>query len=182
MLRKVLTITLLFATLAMFGQQAYVKSYTITVAGTSNIHDWESQVSSCTGSCQMILDENQKVSINQLQVKIPVENIISDHDLMDTKTWACFESDKYPYITFRAKHVRFDAGIAYFSGTLKMHGVTKQVTFPCKYTFHDGVIVFKGSYAIDMVDYQMDPPSLMMGAISVGPIVTVHFNVEYKIS
>ena len=173
---------MLFAAVAMFSQQASVQSYTITVAGTSNIHDWESQVSSCTGSCHIAVGENQELKISELQVKIPVENIISDHDLMDTKTWECFESSRYPYITFKAKRVRFDAGIAYFTGILKMHGVTKQVTFPSKYTFHNGVITFTGSYTIDMEDYQMEPPSLMLGAISVGPSVTVKFNVVYKIS
>jgi polyisoprenoid-binding protein YceI len=72
------------------------------------------------------------------------------------------------------------AGPNYFltaKGRLTISNVTKDVVLTATGVMNaDKSITYSGTYQLKMTDYNVDPPSLMMGAIKTGDLVTVKFN------
>jgi hypothetical protein len=46
----------------------------------------------------------------------------------------------------------------------------------------DKSITYKGTYKLKMTDYKIDPPSIMLGAITTGNEVTIKFELLLKAS
>jgi len=103
------------------------QSSTMTIAGTTNVHNFQSKVTQITGD---LVISGKKVQ--SLKVDIPVKSIKSNEKLMDSKTYEAFNAEKNPTITFQLidavvqKATAEDIDVA-VTGNLTMAGVTKQV-------------------------------------------------------
>lgn len=151
---------------------------TMTVAGTSTLHDWESNVEKITSKGMMSEDG----SIGSIEVSVPVESIKSGKSGMDKKTYEALKSDDHPNITFSSiTPVAIVDGKASISGKLMVAGVSKDVTIPVEISKNGTSMTLKGSHLINMPGYSMKPPTAMMGTIKTGEDITVTFNLVYKI-
>ncbi|MBK7409365.1 MAG: YceI family protein [Saprospirales bacterium] len=160
-----------------------VKSAKGLIEGTSNLHDWEMEVTKidCKGSFQST--DNTINAIKNVEVKILVENIKSkEGKIMDQKTYKAFESEKNPYIifTFSSADVKIDGSgnvtIA-ASGNLNMAGTNKTVPVTAKgKVLANGDMQLSISKKLNMTEYKMDPPTALMGTIKVGEEVEVKFD------
>lgn len=184
---KLLMLTI--ASLALSGNALYAqtlklnpKTFTMTIAGTTNVHNFESKVTQATGE----LSINSSKQVQSLSVEMPVKGIISKEKLMDTKTYEAFKSDKYPMISFKSTDI---SGLqvngndisATVNGNLTISGVTKKITLkPTGKIIKPGVYEFKGSYALKMTDYKMSPPTAMLGMMKVGDGITLKFDVTFE--
>ena len=160
-----------------------VKSVKGLIKGTSNLHDWEMEITKidCKGAFQST--DNTINAAKNVEVKIQVESIKSEEGkIMDNKTYKAFESEKNPYITFTfsSADVKTDGSgnvtIA-ASGNLNMAGTSKTVSITAKgKVLANGDIQLSVSKKLNMSEYKMDPPTALMGAIKVGPEVEVKFD------
>lgn len=67
------------------------------------------------------------------------------------------------------------------NGVLSINGVDKTIALPVKLTAGSaGELRVTGKYELDMKDYGVKPPSLMLGTMKVGPKVTVNFDLLLK--
>lgn len=160
-----------------------VKSAKGSIGGTSNLHDWEMEVTKidCKGAFQLV--GNEMEAVKNVEVKIPVKNIKSEEGkIMDEKTYKAFESDKNPYIifTFNSAAVKTDGSGAVTieaSGNLSMAGTSKPVSVTAKgKLLPNGDLQLSVTKKLNMTEFKMDPPTALMGAIKVGPEVTVKFD------
>lgn len=160
-----------------------VKSAKGSIGGTSNLHDWEMEITKieCKGTFQSV--GNEVEAVKNVEVKIPVKNIKSEEGkIMDEKTYKAFESDKNPHIiyTFSSADVKTDGSGAVTieaSGNLSMAGTSKPVSITAKgKVLPNGDLQFSVSKKLNMTEFKMDPPTALMGAIKVGPEVTVKFD------
>jgi len=153
----------------------------LIIAGTTNVHDYETKVTSMTGELVM----NNPSQVKSFTLNIPVKSIKSKEKLMDTKTYEAFNADKHPTITFRLAEVQSvqmngsDINLTAL-GNVTINGTTKRVILKATgKLLATGTYQFKGSVSMKMTDYGMKPPTAMMGMMKVGDGVTLKYNVTF---
>lgn len=178
-------IIMLSMSMFLFAQSAYqVKSFKMTVAGTSTLHAWESNVGKVVAKGDIAADASAIQSIKNLSVDVDAKSIVSTKGkVMDTKTWEALKADKYPKITFKLSKVESinKSGADFVvktTGNLSIAGVTKSVPLEAKgKILANGDIEFSGSKLIVLSDFGMEQPTALMGTVKVGKEVTVKFSV-----
>lgn len=182
------SVVLIFSIMAILGTVANAqtlklnpKTFSMTIYGTTNVHDFESKVTQASGT--LVVDNAKAQS---LVVEIPVKGIKSKEKLMDTKTYEAFNAEKNPTITFKltdasALQVNGSDISVTAVGNLTINGVTKKVSLKSTGKIvKPGVYEFKGSFALKMTDYKMSPPTAMMGMMKVGDAITLKYNVTFE--
>lgn len=175
-----LTVVLLLTTSFSASSQtlAKLKAFTMTISGTSTLHDWESKVLKANWNGLITIDEGGDINIQKSELKIMVKDIQSDHGrIMDNKTYEAFHSDRYPNISFSMKSFTQQADRISLEGILTMNGNSRLITLHVDAKIlGNSDIQFAGSHALKMTDYKMEPPTAMMGTIKVGNEITVKFD------
>lgn len=161
-----------------------VKSFKMSVSGTSTLHAWESSVGKVTVKGDIAANETSIQSIKNLSVEVDVKSIKSTKGkVMDNKTWESLKADQHPKVTFKLSKVESitksgaDFNIK-VTGNLTVAGVTKSVPMDVKgKILPGGDLEFSGSKVIVLADYNMEQPTALMGTVKVGKEVTVAFSV-----
>lgn len=163
-----------------FGQPVKVKANSMTVQGSSSLHDWESQITKAEWKGLFQIENLALVDVKNVEVKIPVESIKSTKGkIMDSKTYDAFDAEKHPFIIFSLTSAKINqtAGIIDAKGTLTMAGATRPIDLQAKYkVLPSGELQVTVSKTLKMTDFKMEPPTAMMGTIKVGDEVTVNFD------
>lgn len=178
---------LIIALTCCFALQAQVlkinpKSFTMTILGTTNVHDFKSKVTQAKGEALV----NANKELQSLVVEIPVRSIKSGEKLMDTKTYETFDVENNPNITFKlvevnSLHVDGSQVNVTVTGNLTMAGVTRKISIKSTGTAtKTGVFEFTGSVALKMTDFKMSPPTAMMGLMKVGDAITLKYDVSFE--
>lgn len=93
------------------------------------------------------------------------------------------EVEKYPEIRFRSNVVTREEGAVdggqrvRVSGTLALHGTSQPVAFPLTITDEGGAVRFRGELTIRQKDYEIEPVSIGLGAVTVKNEVKIVFDV-----
>ncbi|MEP2668496.1 MAG: YceI family protein [Cyclobacteriaceae bacterium] len=155
----------------------HIKSEKVTVAGSSSLHDWVSEVTKVEWSGMLKVENGKLVEVSKVYVRIPVTSIKSDNGrIMDGKTYDAFNSEKYPTITYQMSEATLSGDVIKATGTLSMAGATKVISLDVKSSvLSTGDVQMTGSYTLNMRDYKMTPPTAVMGTIKVGEEVTINF-------
>lgn len=120
--------------------------------------------------------------VSSISFTVPAESLKSEHSGMDKNTYKALNTSKYNNISFAASSVTVKptGGTGYLltaRGKLTISGVTKDVVLTANGTMNtDKSISYTGSYKLNMTDYNVEPPSIMMGAIKTGEFVTVKYD------
>jgi hypothetical protein len=166
------------------AQTFKVKSFAMAVKGTSSIHDWESQVERLDCKTSYKVEENILIDIREAVVKIPVQSIKSPKGkLMDNRTYKAFNFEKYPFIVFTLSGKKIDASnlTADLKGSVSMAGATRPIDLAISYNvLANGDLRIVGSKEIKMTEFNMEPPTAMMGAIKVGDEVVISFDIVFS--
>ena len=157
------------------------KTFSMTINGTTNVHNFESKATIATGDL-VIVDKK----VQSFSVEIPVKGIKSNEKLMDTKTYEAFNADKNPMISFKSTEVNSlkvegSEITVSVTGNMTIAGVTRKVTLTAAgKIIKPGVYEFKGTIPVKMTDYKMKPPTAMMGVMKVGDDVKLKFSVTFE--
>lgn len=155
----------------------------LVIEGTSNIHDWD--MKSDKGYCSSLFDISKTGTLNgvsYINFTVPAESLKSEHKGMDKNTYKALNTEKYSNISFTASSVTVkpNGTVGYLltvKGRLTISGVTKDVVLTANGTMNaDKSISYNGAYKIKMTDYNVEPPTIMLGAIKTGEFVTVKFD------
>lgn len=172
---------LLFQINPLRAQSFKVKSYKMTVQGTSSLHDWESAVEKAECKGFYVMSNKSLMDVKDVVVKIPVTSIKSTKGkIMDNKTYDAFNYEKYPNIVFAlsAQKINEKNSTIDLTGNLAMAGTTKSINLTVNYKIlPNGELQIIGSKKIAMTDFGMEPPTAMMGTIKVGNDVSVYFEI-----
>lgn len=177
---------------AGFTQQANAQAFKavagseITVLGSSNIHDWTMEASSFTGDAQLTYKADKLQDVNSFSFTLPIKNLKGKESLLNTRAYKAMKADKFPTVTFKVSTATVTplAANQYTikaTGALTISGVTKTVTLQAKGVENtDGTVTISGSRKIKMSEFDVEPPSFMLGALKVTDDVTVNFTVKLK--
>lgn len=194
-MKKIIQILFLLAFISnvSLAQVAYKvdDESTITITGTSTIHDWTSKVNEINGVFIFKNEITQKKLpksgsiVEQVKLIIPVLSIESPRgSTMDNKTYNALKSETYPDLIFEVTSDNLESIIdkaegkfllrAY--GVLSMAGESKEinVSLECQ-RMKDGRLKISGAYPIDMLEYKIEPPSAMFGQIKTGKDLMIDF-------
>ena len=189
---KSLFTTLLITLFALSGNAfAQSNSYkildssTMQIEGTSTLHDWTADVekfSSYINFDTTALDgDTTSNPVKSLSLTIPVESIESGKGRMNSKMYDALKSDDFPNIMFQmdsGELVSADSSSMslHIEGNLTVAGSSQIIMLPVNgEQQEDGSIKFTGQYELNMKDYNIDPPSAMLGTIKTGEEVTISF-------
>ncbi len=191
-MKSLITSFMIIASLAVFTQAqnmsfTLLDKSTMTIDGTSNIHDWTCDVEQINSDIQFnasAFGQNPAELVKSLKLTIPVKKIESGKGGMNKKMYDALKEDEHPNITFRLTEASksdqsgtngsFDMIV---DGRLTIAGVTKNVSVPVQAKkMNDGSFKFSGDYEIDMTNYEIEPPSALFGTVSAGKMVTVKFD------
>lgn len=179
----------LLITVTAFAQNRYSsKSFQITVAGTSNVHDWTSKATAVNVSGDFNLSNTGIEKINTGVVKIETKSIKStkNSDIMDSRTYSTLKADAHPQISYvftKLLNVQQSGSetIMTVNGNLTIAGVTKPTDLVLRIkTLPNGDLEIKGSRKILMSNHGVKPPSFMLGAMKVGDEINITYDIILK--
>lgn len=161
------------------------------VTGTSTVRDFTCQAKVVDASAETTSPETAKdimagqKAVLSLDVKIRPENMDCANNTMNEHMRKALKADANPVIEFKLSSYEMfstsDKVTGRLTGTLKLGGVEKQITFDALgNATPDGALHVTGAYPLLMTDYGLKAPSLMMGAMKVNPKVKVNFDLLLK--
>jgi len=184
---KKLTVTTalsLILALAMYAQNYSVApNSTMTITGTSNLHDWETVVTTIKGYAVFNLESDGAVLIESANLTFPVNSIQSEKGKkMDNLTYEALNAETYPEIKFKLTQARInetaDGRKADVDGMLTINGQTKSVHFVADAANNTG-LAWKGVVPLKMTTYGIDPPTALLGALKTGDDIEIHFELNF---
>lgn len=158
------------------------KQVSITIAGTSTLHDWEMNSGKAKINASVQLENGKIAAIKSLSLELPAESLKSEKEAMDNNAYKALKTKQYKTISFTLSTATVEQNgnsckIA-ARGKLVIAGVTQNVVINATGSVDaHGAVTFTGSYALKMTDYKVEPPTFMFGSIKTGDAITIGFNV-----
>jgi polyisoprenoid-binding protein YceI len=157
------------------------------IQGTSNLTSWEERIEHFNISLTVTFNKNEISGISNIHASLITTSIVSDHKSMTRKTRQSLKAHKYPNIEFlsvsldkiTSKKGEFTATI---TGNVTIAGITKKIRIPISGVFKGNKMDIKGSAGLNMDDFQIKPPTAMLGIIKADKDVTVTFNLLFYVS
>jgi polyisoprenoid-binding protein YceI len=125
-------------------------------------------------------------ALTSFDLTIPVHNLKSGESSMDSRAYTAMKADKFATITYTSVSAVIQPGQngqfqIRSTGNLTIAGVTQSVvvTASC-HANPDGSIACSGSQQVKMTDYQVKPPSFMLGTLKTGNVLTINFSLTLK--
>ena len=152
----------------------------IYIDGTSSIHDWTETVESMSGTLNVELDGSVISKVTGVNASIPVKSIKSGKGGMDDNTYAALKEKSHPNISYKLKSYSVQENVIHLTGMLTIAGVTKEVKFKSNYKVSGNQISFKANHAFKMTDFNIQPPTAIMGTIKTGDEVTIRLEMVFS--
>lgn len=161
--------------------------YEVYVDGTSTLHDWTAQVGTVKDyPARLTLAPASGGTVASFGFKAEVNSMDGGRgSTMNGKIQKALKSDAHPDIVYEqagpARITTMPDGQLKLqsSGSLSMAGVKKDVTVEVMGMLNGGKLVFKGSKALKMSDFNIEAPSALFGQIQTYDDITVHFTFNY---
>jgi polyisoprenoid-binding protein YceI len=155
----------------------------LTIDGTATmVGKW-----TCAGEATVRLEPDRAATpvpgllrgVQEVVVTTPVSAIECNNKRMNEHLRAALKARDYPDIRYRAtRYTLVDGGTALqASGEITIAGVTRAIEFGVKLTpLSEGSLRVVGNVEIDMLEFGVTPPSLLLGTLRVRNVVVVKFN------
>ena len=148
------------------AQSLTQKSSTITVKGTSTLHDWVMKANSSTFTGTVSGN-----AITNIKLTIPYNNLKSEKgNTMDKKAYKALKESNIFFTTSS-----IPVGSSNVNGQLTIAGVTKNVSLPVNVIKKGNIYTITGEETIKMSDYKMERPGML--GIKTGDVVTVNVSI-----
>jgi len=173
--------------LGLNAQTHYIgTSVDLIISGTSTLHDWTMKDVKADCSATIDLDPSGQVNtLTALVFSTPVNALKSEHSSMDNNAYKALKSDKNPSITYTMTSVTLAQTTAGTTltckGKLTIAGATRDedLVAVCKAN-PDGTLTVTGTKPISMQQYQINPPTFMLGTVKTGNDIVLTFNLRLK--
>ena len=186
--KKVLLSLLLLIIIGVVGysqtKYSIKDNMNLTINGTSSMHDWDMVSDKGSGDATFLFGSDGKISgCSSLFFTTQVKNLKSKHSGLDKNAYKALKADKNPNISFVASHINISAGQANTytlkcTGKLTVAGVAKETDLLATLKMNpDKSIVVTGTKTINMVEWSVEPPSFMFGAMKTGKDITLKYDV-----
>lgn len=128
---------------------------------------------------------DDRIYLSESKLEIPVKNFNSSNKMALRDFNKLVKSDKYPVMQIELDHIELadnssaDEGNAILNVTIT--GVTKKYTFPVKTGKNGNNFTFDIKKDINIRDFNLTPPTHMMGMLKVDEWITINLFMECDI-
>jgi polyisoprenoid-binding protein YceI len=166
-----------------------LKASSIKVLGTSNVHNWTMEAQNPTAEALFSTiagDEDIPKNLSSLSFSVDANSLKSEHSSMDNRTYKTIKADAYPKITFKLissviTPLKKNAFLIKATGLLTIAGTSKTIAMQVNGSLNeDNSITCSGQQKIKLTDFNIQPPSFMMGAMKVGDELTIQYGLNFK--
>ena len=151
------------------------------IDGDSTLHAFRCVATFFTAS----LDETESGRVAGGLVEVPVAVLHSGKAGLDERLRLALDATHHPLIALRINPAGSDAGSAgetgpvSVTGRLTIVGATRELTVTGTGVAGERGIRVRGTRALDMRDWGIVPPALLLGTLRVRPVVIVGFDLEF---
>ena len=168
------------------GTVAISQEVTLIIKGTSTLHDWEMKSEKGRVEVALGVGSNAKLlGLTSLKFSVEAESLKSDKNMMDNNAYKALKASS-------AKHISFLLTAATITqlnetsyqikafGKLTVAGTTRDtdVIADVKYSGADKSFIVTGTKKLKMTDYNVKPPSFMMGTVKTGNEISISFKTK----
>jgi len=153
---------------------------TVTVTGTSTLHDWTVRATGLRGSLDLPAGflGGETTAVPTARFTLPVRALQSEHDKMNKLMWESLDAAKHPDLTFALESARLQgAGGANakveVKGSLTVAGVARPIALVLDVRRDGNRLLASGELPLKMSDFGIKPPTAMMGTMHTGDAVRV---------
>lgn len=169
---------------------------TVSIEGTSTLHDWEVKGEDIRGSLEIAADVIDLATADalfntpiQATVQIPVRSLTSDNRGMDRRMFSAMNESDHANVTFVLSELQplpekidtLDLAafasegtlIVMASGKLTISGKTNDILFPASFHWDGSQLTIAVEVTLMMSDYGVEPPRALMGTIRTGDEVVI---------
>lgn len=153
--------------------------------GTSTVRNWSCKATQIDAVIASDADAVAGVLKGQKAVKavtltFPTAKLDCANGTMNAHMMKALNATNDPTITFAMTGYELSA-VAPVKGTLNgaltIKGVSKPIAMPAEFSSAaSGALHVVGKYSLTMTEWQVVPPKLMLGAMKVGPVIVVNFD------
>ena len=176
-------VIILLCTTTSFAQKLKLKKLyadknksDITYAMNHPLHAW-------TGVSNNILSvmllDTSNMEINELAVVVKIASFDSKNSNRDSNAIEVTEALKYPNVSLSSNSIKQANDRLTVKGTLKFHGVSKEIIFDAQKEIIKDEIKITGNFEILMTDFKIKPPKLL--GIATDKDIKLSFTVFYKL-
>lgn len=167
------------------------EGHEMLIDGTSNVRDWEARAN--TIDATFILSEFDMSDFSTLtsdhfetlELSIPVEDIESGSGRLTNNLQKYLKGDDHPIITFNLSDIEsisVDGNQATITanGVINAAGVDHETTMNVDATFENGSVTFSGTQQLKMTDFNIDPPTAMLGSIRARDEIDIIYSLTFS--
>jgi polyisoprenoid-binding protein YceI len=154
----------------------------VWVDGTSTRDDWTVNAAEVSGSVSLADPASGEIRVQAGRFEVPAAKLQGGRSaIMDRLMHGALKAGEHPTITYQfVSGSTTPAGANRYNiatkGLLTLAGVTKEIDGAVvAERLANGTIRFTGSYPLLMTDYEITPPTAMLGALRTGDRVVVNF-------
>jgi polyisoprenoid-binding protein YceI len=175
------------SSLAAQAAPSYQVAGTLRVDGGSTVRSWSceagtlnAQVTGAAGATLALSEVAQ--AVQAVQLVVPTARLDCDNDTMNDHMWSALNKDRHPEIRFRMESYTAspaNSGTVQLQmrGTLELHGQTHPISLAASATeAPGGALRVTGVHEMNMTQWGVRPPRLMLGTLRVHEDVQVHFD------
>jgi len=155
----------------------------LVVEGSSNVRAWTMDVAGFEGEARAEAADGALPSLQRIEVTVPVEALRSDRSSMQEKAHKALKKEEHPDISFEASDIDVSRaqgesfGI-FATGELTIAGTTRSVEVQGTGSRQaDGSYRIQGDHEISLSNFDVEPPSALLGTLTVDDEVRVDFDV-----
>lgn len=153
----------------------------LAVKGTSTLHDWEMSSAQATGKAEMLVEGAGLKNVKSGSITMKAESLKSGKGKMDEIAYESLKTSKHTDIQFTLTSFKNLSGKkAQAAGNLTIAGVTKPVVFTMDTSINGELVSLAGEATIKFSDFNIKPPTAMMGTIKTGNELTLLFKVNFQ--
>jgi polyisoprenoid-binding protein YceI len=187
-LGSALAVTALFTgTITLAQSPLAINTARITIAGTSNVHDYSAttaqakvtrvQLGDAAPGATFWDDVQKPGGLQAFELTVPAVTLKSSKDGLDKNMYKALKVSAHPEIGFSLKRMEGAPGALKAIGTLRIAGVEQDVTLPLKTSRKGENLAVSGELDLLMTDYGIAAPKAMMGMVKASPKIKVTFEV-----
>lgn len=168
--------------------QSLSASGTLELHGGSTLRSWNCGTGDLrfqfeAGEGDLTLDSLAD-AVASLVLRVPTAALDCDNDRQTGHMWEALETREFPWVVFRMTSYELaeadgDGDVRLvLSGTLEILEEVRDVEVSVDGRMEDGGLRITGTHELDMTEWGVEPPRLMLGAIRVHDQVQVHIDVH----
>lgn len=164
-----------------------LRSVLVTVAGTSNIHDYTASTSTVQvtaleiggqPSDDLLTQVLQPGGLTAFDLVIPAASLTSSKNGINKNMHKALKVQEHPDIRFRLQALEPDGEAYRATGLLTIAGVEKEIVLSLHVQRKASTLAVTGTTDLLMTDYGIKPPKAMLGMLRTSPKVQIRIELE----